>query len=107
MTLQASQFLTHLPENERMCPGEGPFLKGNVVFQPSMFRGYVSFQDGKRFWLALSLFQSALHLLIKWRYLIDNKRGRNPLFHDSWHLCRDRDLKTHVEHIVHLYFIYS
>ena len=32
------------PENERLIFEKGPIVKGNQIFQPSMFRGYVSFQ---------------------------------------------------------------
>ena len=38
-------FLLTPPENERMSPEKGPFLKGHFIFQPSIFRGYVSFQN--------------------------------------------------------------
>ena len=32
------------PENERVCPLERNHVKRKIIFQPSFFRGYVSFQ---------------------------------------------------------------
>ncbi len=35
------------PENGRVSPKRGPFQKEMCIFQPSIFRGYVSFKGGK------------------------------------------------------------
>ena len=38
---------TDTPSKINMSFEKGPFLRINLIFQPSIFKGYVSFQGGK------------------------------------------------------------